>query len=87
MLLTSALPRLMRHITVVAFLALGFLLMTRALAQTPNTKEGDELNALLSEVQAQQREIADNQAKIDEKLVTLGDTLREARIFSSRAGH
>jgi hypothetical protein len=61
--------------------------MTRAIAQTPNAKEGDELKALINEVQTQQREIADNQAKIDEKLVTLGDTLREARIFSSRAGH
>ena len=77
----------MKHITVIALLALGLLLMTRAIAQTPNTKEGDELNALISEVQAQQKQIADNQAKIDETLQTLGDTIREARIFSSRAGH
>ena len=77
----------MRHITVIAFLTFGLLLMTSAIAQTPSAKEGDELNALITEVQAQQRQIADNQAKIDEKLVTLGDTIREARIFSSRAGH
>jgi hypothetical protein len=77
----------MKHITVVGFLTSCVLLMTPAVAQTPNAKEGDELKALTSEVQAQQKEIADNQAKIDEKLVTLGDTMREARIFSSRAGH
>jgi hypothetical protein len=86
LLLTSA-PRRMRHTSVIALLALGLLLMTRAIAQTPNTKEGDELNALISELQSQQRQIVDNQAKIEEKLVTLGDTIREARIFSSRAGH
>jgi hypothetical protein len=76
----------MTRIHVIAFLTLGVLLLKPAIAQTPGPKETEELNALIGEVQAQQKEIAENEAKIDEKLVTLGDTIREARIFSSRAG-
>ena len=87
LLLTPSQPPLMTRITVIAFLTLGLLLLKPAIAQTPVPKEADELNALIGEVQAQQKAIAENQAKIDEKLVTLGDTIREARIFSSRAGH
>jgi hypothetical protein len=77
----------MNRISVIAFLTLGLLLMKPAIAQTPSPKETDELNTLIIEVQTQQKAIAENQAKIDEKLVTLGDTIREARIFSSRGGH
>ena len=77
----------MTRINVIVFLTLGLLLLNPAIAQTPVPKETEELNALIGEVQAQQKEIAENQAKIDEKLVTLGDTVREARIFSSRGGH
>ncbi len=77
----------MKRIILIAFLTLGALLLRPVIAQTPSPKEADELNALTGEVQAQQKAISDNQAKIDEKLMTLGDTIREARIFSSRAGH
>lgn len=62
------------------------LLLTPAFAQTPDAKETDSLNALLKEVQTQQIKIAENQAKIDEKLATLAETIREAKIFSSRGG-
>jgi hypothetical protein len=77
----------MKRISTIIFLTLGLLLLKPAIAQTPDAKEAEEMNALVNEVQAQQKEIADNQAKIDEKLVTLGETVREARIFSSRGGH
>ena len=76
----------MTRINVIVFLTLGLLVLNPAIAQTPGPKETEELNALIGEVQAQQKEIAENQGKIDEKLATLGDTVREARIFSSRAG-
>jgi hypothetical protein len=76
----------MTRTNVLVFLTLCLLLLKPAIAQTPGPKEAEELNALIGEVQAQQKEIAENQAKIDEKLVTLGDTIREARIFSSRTG-
>ena len=77
----------MKRISIIAFLTLGLLLLNPAVAQTPSAKEAEDMNALINEVQAQQKEIAENQAKIDEKLVTVADTVREARIFSSRAGH
>ena len=78
----------MKRISVITVLTLGLLLLKPAIAQTPTSaKETDELNALISDVQAQQKEIADNQMKIDEKLATLAEALREAKIFSSRGGH
>jgi hypothetical protein len=77
--------RPMKQIT--ASVALGLaLFMMPALAQTPAQKDAEELSALIKEVQAQQTAIAENQAKIEEKLTALGDTIREARIFSSRGG-
>jgi hypothetical protein len=76
----------MKHIAVIIFLSAICFLMLPAVAQTPTAKEADELATLLKEVQAQQAEIAQNQTKIDDKLATLGETLREARIFSSRGG-
>ena len=79
----------MKHIVLITFLAAAWCLMTPAIAQTPTTptqKEADELTALIKDVQAQQAEIAANEAKIEEKLAALGETIREARIFSSRGG-
>ena len=38
------------------------------------------------EKQGQQKTIAENQGKIDEKLVTIAEALRLARIYSSRGG-
>jgi peptidoglycan hydrolase CwlO-like protein len=76
----------MKRISIIVFLALGVLLLNPAIAQTPSAKEAEDMNVLISEVEAQQKEIAANQEKIDEKLATLADTIREARIFSSRTG-
>ena len=45
-----------------------------------------ELDALLQKVQAQQRQIAENQANIDAKLATLAEAIRVARIYASRGG-
>lgn len=52
-------------------------------AQSPNEK--DQLTALIKEVQAQQAVIAANQAKIEAKLEALSETIREARLYSSRS--
>jgi hypothetical protein len=76
----------MKRISIIVFLTLGALLLNPAIAQTPSAKEAEDMNVLISEVEAQQKEIAANQEKIDEKLATLADTIREARIFSSRTG-
>jgi hypothetical protein len=56
-------------------------------AQSPTTDEQQrQLDVLLKQVQAQQLQIADNQAKIEAKLATLAEAIRVARLYSSRGG-
>ena len=45
-----------------------------------------ELAVLIKEVRAQQTAMAANQVKISEKLATLAESIRVARIYSSRGG-
>ena len=57
----------------------------------PRATQGDTgydpaLAALVEDLQAQQKTLADNQAKIDAKLAAITETLRQARIFVSRGG-
>jgi len=47
-------------------------------------REQQQVAALAKEVQAQQVTIADNQKKIDEKMVAIAEALRQARIYSTR---
>jgi hypothetical protein len=54
-------------------------------AQAPASKDDQELLALIKELQTQQIQIAQNQAKIEAKLAEVSEALRVARIFSSRA--
>jgi uncharacterized membrane protein YgcG len=62
-----------------AFCAL-IMLVAAAPAQSPQRDPAhEELTALIKEVRA-------NQAKINEKLATLAETIRVARIYSSRGG-
>jgi hypothetical protein len=62
-------------------------LTSSAPAQAPQQSPGQvELAALIKEIRAQQAAMAANQAKIDEKLATLTETIRVARIYSSRGG-
>lgn len=56
-------------------------------AQSPLADEQQrQLETLLRQVQAQQLQIAENQAKIEEKLATLAESIRVARLYSSRGG-
>jgi hypothetical protein len=69
-----------------AFCALTMLVSTVP-AQSPQRNPAqEELTALIKEVRAQQAAVAANQAKINEKLATLAETIRLARIYSSRGG-
>ena len=54
-------------------------------AQTSKNDDAQQLLALIKEVQAQQVQIADNQAKIEAKLAELAESVRVARIYSSRS--
>ena len=66
-----------------ALLFAATLLISSSVAQTPDSKE-QQLAALIKEAQAQQAQIADNQAKIETQLAGLAETIRVARIFSKR---
>jgi hypothetical protein len=56
-------------------------------AQAPQQSPAQaELAALIKDVRAQQAAMAANQAKIEEKLATLTEIIRVARIYSSRGG-
>ena len=54
-------------------------------AQTPDSNQEQKLLALIKEIQTQQTQLAENQAKIEEKITELEGTLRDARIYSKRS--
>lgn len=60
--------------------------LTPLRAQTA-TQSDQQLLAVIKEIQTQQAQIADNQTKIEQKLVTVAEAVRVARIYSSRGGH
>ena len=45
-----------------------------------------QLLAAVNSLKQQHAEIADNQGKLDQKIAEVGETIRVARIFMSRAG-
>jgi hypothetical protein len=63
------------------------LLASAPAAEPPKEAERaqQQLVALAKEIQAQQAAIAENQAKMDAKMATIAEALRQARIYSSRA--
>jgi hypothetical protein len=73
----------MKKFTLLGALA---LFATSIGAQSPAPVDPKQLEALMKEVQAQQVQIAENQAKIDAKLATLGEAIRVARIYAGRGG-
>ena len=73
----------MKKLTLLGALA---LFATSIGAQSPAPPDPKQVEALIKILQDQQILIAENQAKIDAKLVSLGEALRVARIYSSRGG-
>jgi hypothetical protein len=55
-------------------------------APPPASPEQKQIEILINAIQQQQTRIAENQAKIDEKLAIVVETVRVARIYSSRGG-
>ena len=76
----------MKRTACIACLAVGLWLTEPLFGQTPIDKDQEQVNALIKELRTQQNTIAENQAKIEEKLATLGETIRQAKIYSSRGG-
>jgi hypothetical protein len=71
----------------IAACLLGAVIVASA-AEPAKDSERDQqqATALAKEVLAQQTAIADNQTKIDAKMVTIAEALRLAKIYASRAG-
>jgi len=68
-----------------------FLLLTAAMfvastsfTQTPDPNQEARLLELVKDVQTQQAQLAANQAKIEEKLAAVTETIRTARIYTKR---
>jgi hypothetical protein len=76
----------MKPTSIYAAFFLFILLFSVRAADAPSstTPAEKQLLALVKEVQTQQQAIADNEAKIEAKLATIAETLRMARIFSTR---
>jgi hypothetical protein len=63
-----------------------FLFATLVTARPAEAPIDPQVAALIKEVHLQQTAIAENQAKIDEKLAAVTEAIRVARIYSSRSG-
>jgi hypothetical protein len=74
----------MNRVSIAVFVSLTLLFSSLGGAQTPDARQEEQLLALAKEVQAQQAQIADNQAKIDSKLAEVAEAIRVARIYSKR---
>jgi cytochrome c-type biogenesis protein CcmH/NrfF len=55
-------------------------------AEPPKESERDQqqIAALTKELQNQQKSIAENQTKIDEKMAAIAEALRQAKIYAGR---
>src|SRR5205814_10599231 len=84
--LLLSIPLSMKPTLLFAFCAL-VTLVSSAPAQAPQHNPAQaEVAALITEVRAQQAASAANQVKSNEKLATLAESIRVARIYSSRGG-
>lgn len=70
-----------------ASICLSFVLMGTAAAAEPVIPAEQQLLAMVKEIQAQQAQIAKNQAEIEAKLAVVAEAVRVARIYSSRSGN
>jgi hypothetical protein len=75
----------MKRILIALILPAVALTISFSGAQTPGANQEQRLLALVKEVQTQQAQLAENQAKIDEKLVGIAEAIREARLYSKRS--
>lgn len=73
----------MSRILCALLVSVTLLAVSAGFAQTPDAKN-EQLLALIKEVQAQQAQIADNQAKLEAKLADVAEAIRVARIYSKR---
>ena len=78
----------MKRIVRTAIVGMGLLTvpLLPAVEPVPTEAEQQQVLAVMKEIQTQQATIAENRAKIDEKLAAVAEAIRVARIYSSRGG-
>ena len=78
----------MKRIVRTAIVGMGLLTvpLLPAVEPVPNEAEQQQILAVMKEIRTQQATIAENRAKIDEKLAAVAEAIRVARIYSSRGG-
>ena len=74
----------MKRILLALLLPATLMVMSFSGAQTPDANQEQRLLALIKEVQTQQAQLTENQAKIEEKLAAVTETIRAVRIYSKR---
>ena len=72
-------------LTAACFLA-GAIAVPAAEPSKESERDQQQIVALTKEVQSQQAAIAENQTKINEKVATVAEALRQAKIYASRSG-
>jgi endonuclease III len=76
----------MKRIFLSLSLSIALLITPFGSAQTPDANQEQKLLALIKEVQTQQAQMAENQAKIETKLADVSETIRVARILAGKIG-
>lgn len=66
--------------------ALTAILFAQDQAADQNEADLKTLNALVQDLESQQKTITDNQTKMEEKMAAIAEELRQARIYSKRGG-
>jgi septal ring factor EnvC (AmiA/AmiB activator) len=74
----------MKRILLALLFSAMLCLVSFSRAQMPDANQEQKLLALIKEVQTQQAQLAANQAKIEEKLAAVSETIRTARIYTKR---
>jgi hypothetical protein len=59
--------------------------LSSSVAQAPDSRDAQQLLALIKEVQTQQAQMAENQTQIETKLADIGETIRVAKIYAGRS--
>ena len=75
----------MKSIVLALFVSATLVVPLFSLAQTPDSGRDERILALIKEVQNQQAQIVDNQAKIEIKLADVAETIRLARLHAAQS--
>jgi hypothetical protein len=74
----------MKSMFIKSSMAVLLLIAPWSLAQTPKSAEQEKVLLLIKELQTQQAQMVDNQAKIEAKLADVSEAIRVARIYAAR---